>query len=91
MLLEKVFSTTGAEKITLLASRKDTKATVTEQFKASLDAAFGESITVVTKRPNEEKSLQIADCVSWGLFRQYESNDPTYFQEIEPILYEFNY
>jgi len=91
MLLEKVFDVTGVEKVILIASRKDPKPEAVERFKSSLAAAYGDSLEVIVKRPREEKSLQVADCISWCLFRLYENGDGSFYQEIEPILHEYDY
>jgi hypothetical protein len=90
-LLEKIFALTRAEKITLTASRKDTKAALTERFVESLNSAYGDTIAIEVKRPRDSKSLQVVDCVSWGAFRYYESGDDEFYRDIEPILYEYDY
>jgi len=82
---------TRAEKITLTASRKDTKAALTERFVESLDSAYSDTIAIEVKRPRDSKSLQVVDCVSWGAFRYYESGDDEFYRDIEPILYEYDY
>ena len=91
LLVTKVFEETGADKIALIASRKDTRKAATEDFTGALDAAFHDSIDVVVKRPSEEKSLQVADCVSWGLFRKYEWDDDEFYREILPMLHEYDH
>jgi hypothetical protein len=90
-LLERVFEETGAERLVLLASRKDTKASSVEQFNTALKAAFHDAIEVEVRCPREEKCLQVVDCVSWGLFRKYESDDEEFYRELEPILHEYDY
>jgi hypothetical protein len=90
-LLEKIYAETGADSITFVASRKDTKESVSKRFIASLEAAYGDSLTADTKRPRESKSLQVVDCMSWSLYRFYESGDDSFYREIEPILHEFDY
>jgi hypothetical protein len=74
-----------------VASRKDTKASVTERFIESLETAYGDALEVDTKRPRESKSLQVVDCLSWSLFRYYESNDAACYREFVPILHEYDY
>ena len=90
-LLEKVFSATSAEKIILTASRKSTGEMQNEKFIKSIESAFGEAIDVRIKRPNEAKSLQIADCASWCLYKYYENGDDEYYNELKPILREYEY
>jgi hypothetical protein len=57
-LLEKVYSVTGADKVLLTASRKDTKNESVERFKMSLHSAYRNAIAIDVKRPREDKTLQ---------------------------------
>jgi hypothetical protein len=91
LLVEKVFSVTSAEKIILTASRKSTDDVQNEKFINSIKSAFSDSIEVSIKKPGEAKSLQIADCASWSVFRYYEYDDDEYYNELKPILHEYKY
>jgi len=42
------------------------------------------------KTPHEEKGLQVADCISWSVFRKYEFSDRTYYDLIKGKIAEEN-
>jgi len=42
------------------------------------------------KTPYEEKGLQVADCISWAIFRKYEFKDRTYYDLIRGTIAEEN-
>ena len=91
LLIEKAFAVTGTDRIVLTAPMKDTDESQKELFIAAIENAFGEAIEVYIKKPHEAKSLQVADCASWGLFRYYEYGDDTYYTMLKPILHEYDY
>lgn len=93
-LLRKILSTDtmiSADQIDLIASRRETNKFLNNNFKKYLQDVEAErnyKIRVRIASPSSEKGLQIADVVSWAVFRKYEKNDPSFSNLIESEIVE---
>ncbi len=82
------------EKITIIASRRETNKFLNENFssylkdQAKTNHKVDMEIEIVS--PSSEKSLQIADMVSWAIFRKYEHGDESYYNLIKREIVEEN-
>lgn len=81
------------DKITLVASRRETNKFLNENFKSYLENSNNEKwleIKVEIKTPNEEKCLQLVDACSWAIFRKYEHHDEEYYNIFKNKIIEEN-
>jgi len=80
------------EKITLVASRKETNKFLNENFKNYLSSQIKKNhkldLTIEIKTPHEEKCLQVVDFASWAIFRKYEHKDNTYYVLFRSKIFE---
>jgi len=83
-----------AEKITLIASRRETNKFLNENFcqylKGQVKGNHELDIEIEIKSPAAEKCLQAADMISWSIFRKYEHDDEGYYQIIKENIVEEN-
>lgn len=73
-----------------IASKRETNKFLNENFKEYLMKTNWHKISVEIKTPMEEKCLQIADCLSWWIFRKYEHDDDSYYNMFKWIVIEEN-
>lgn len=70
------------EPIQLVASQRETNRFLNQNFcnylKTKVNANHKLKINVMIKTPSQEKSLQVADCVCWAIFRKKERGDESY-------------
>ena len=70
--------------VTLIASKRETNRFLNENFKSYLSnqvrSNYKLNLKVEISTPAKEKSLQVADFVSWAIFRKYESGDLNYYE-----------
>ena len=82
------------EKITLVASRRETNKFLNQNFTAYLKTQVKNNhkldINIEIKSPTQEKSLQVVDMLSWSVFRKYEHGDESYYNIIKPDIIEEN-
>lgn len=82
------------EKISLVASRRETNKFLNQNFTAYLKTKVRNNhkldIDVEIKSPTQEKSLQVVDMLSWSVFRKYEHGDESYYNIIKPDIIEEN-
>ncbi len=82
------------KKITVIASRRETNKYLNNNFSSYIkDRAKNNhklDIEIVILSPSQEKSLQIADMISWAIFRKYEHGDETYYNLIKHEIVEEN-
>ncbi|MGI9027271.1 MAG: DUF3800 domain-containing protein [Candidatus Saccharimonadales bacterium] len=82
------------QKITLVASRRETNKFLNENFKSYLsNQVLGNhklKLEVDIKIPHEDKCLQIADMASWAIFRKWEHRDASYYSLIKDKIVEEN-
>ncbi len=97
ILLDRIYSKrliAGKDKITIVASKRETNKYLNENFKTYLNKQVKNhhkvGIEVVIKTPSEEKSLQVVDFVSWAIFRKYEYGDINYYNIIRSKIMEEN-
>lgn len=97
ILLDRIYSKrliAGKDKITIVASKRETNKYLNENFKTYLNKQVKNhhkvEIEVVIKTPSEEKSLQVVDFVSWAIFRKYEYGDKNYYNIIRSKIMEEN-
>lgn len=80
--------------ILLFASRRETNKFLNQNFKSYLKNQivnrYKVNIKVIIKSSHEEKSLQVADFVSWAIFRKYEYKDDSYYNLIKNKIVEEN-
>lgn len=73
--------------IILVAAKRETNKFLNDNFKNYLQTQIKNkhklSIKIEIKGPNEEKSLQAVDSVSWSIFRKYEHSDDYYYNLIK--------
>ena len=78
--------------ITMLASRRETKKLLNENFKNYLQSKIANNhklkLSIEIASPSKEQALQIADFVSWAIFRKYEKGDDTYYNLIKSKIIE---
>jgi hypothetical protein len=79
-----------SDEISLVASRRETKKLLNDNFKDHLEDQFSFKrklkVKITIKRPNEDKCLQVVDFVSWAIFRNREHGDDTYYNIIKNIV-----
>ncbi len=97
ILLDRIYSKrliSGKNKITIVASRRETNKYLNENFKTYLNKQAKNhhkvEIEAVIKTPFEEKALQAVDFVSWAIFRKYEYGDDSYYNIIRSKIVEEN-
>lgn len=97
ILLDRIYSkrlVAGKDKITIVASRRETNRYLNENFKTYLNNQAKNhhkvEVEAVIKTPFEEKSLQVVDFVSWAIFRKYEYGDDSYYNIIRNKIVEEN-
>ena len=82
------------EKISLIASRRETNKFLNQNFTAYLKNQVRNNhkldIDIEIKSPTQEKSLQVVDMLSWSVFRKYEHGDESYYNIIKPDIIEEN-
>ena len=82
------------EKITLVASRRETNKFLNQNFSAYLKSQVKNNhklnINIEIKSPSQEKSLQVVDMLSWSIFRKYEHGDESYYNLIKTNTIEEN-
>ena len=82
------------EKISLVASRRETNKFLNQNFTAYLKNQVRNNhkldIDIEIKSPTQEKSLQVVDMLSWSVFRKYEHGDESYYNIIKPDIIEEN-
>lgn len=78
--------------IIMLASRRETKKLLNENFKTYLQSKITDNhklkLSIEIASPAKEKSLQVADFVSWAIFRKHERGDSTYYNLIKAKIIE---
>lgn len=79
-------------KIHLIASRRETNKLLNDNFEQYIktQVAYNHKIDiqVTIKTASQEKELQVADAVSWALFRKYEYNDESYYSIFKELIVE---
>lgn len=73
-------------KVNLIASRRETSRFLNKNFINDVMrclANLGIKINVDIRLPQQEKSLQIADFVSWAIYRKYDLEDDTFYSHIK--------
>lgn len=82
------------EKISLIASRRETNKFLNQNFTAYLKNQVKNNhkldLYIEIKSPTQEKSLQVVDMLSWSIFRKYEHGDESYYNLIKPDIIEEN-
>lgn len=82
------------EKIKIVASRRETNKFLNANFSSYIrNQAMSNhrlDIEIDIMSPSQEKSLQVADMVSWSIFRKYEHHDDTYYNLIKNDIVEEN-
>ncbi len=94
ILLDRLFTLHAAseDEAVLIASRRETNRYVNENFRSDLALQAREhseiELRVEIATPSAEKAIQVADFVSWAIFREYEHGDDSYSRIIEKINQE---
>lgn len=82
------------EKIHLVASRRETNKFLNENFARYLTSQVRTNhrfdITVDIQPPHAKRALQVADMLSWAMFRKYEHGDESYFNLFKEKIQEEN-
>lgn len=80
------------DKITLIASRRETNRFLNENFKRYLETQNSKTrkilLDVIIKPASAEKGLQIVDFLSWAIFRKYEHQDDYFYNMIKDLIVE---
>lgn len=78
--------------IELIASKRETKKLLNENFKSYVEKSINNNhkinIKVSVKTPTQEKCLQIVDFASWAIHRDREHKDDSYKNIIKQIIVE---
>lgn len=97
ILLDRIFTKKlipTNEKITLIASRKETNKFINDNFKSYLETRITSDhkldFHIEIKTPHEAKGLQAVDFLSWAIFRKYEKGDESYYNLFKCIIAEEN-
>jgi hypothetical protein len=97
ILLDRIFSKKIIpinDEVKLIASRRETNKFLNNNFKNYLkdkvQSGYKLNIEVLIKTPEEEKSLQAVDFISWAIFRKYEYGDCNYYDLIKKKISEEN-
>jgi hypothetical protein len=81
---------TDTEEVTLVASRRETKKLLNDNFKSYLEnQPMGNrriKINIVVNKPYEDKCLQVVDFISWAIYRNREHGDDSYYNIIKNII-----
>jgi len=82
------------EKINIIASKRETNKFLNHNFSSYLKNQAKNNhqlnIEVSINSPSAEKGLQVADMVSWAIFRKYEHGDESYYNLIRGEIVEEN-
>lgn len=82
------------EKIKIIASRRETNRFLNTNFSSYIKNQAKNNhkldIEIDIVSPSQEKGLQIADMISWSIFRKYEHGDVTYYNLIKQEIVEEN-
>lgn len=82
------------EKIVMVASRRETNKFLNQNFKSYLQEQAKNNhkldIEIEIVSPHQEKGLQVADFLSWSIFRKYEHGDDSYYNLIKKTIVEEN-
>lgn len=82
------------EKVTVVASRRETNKFLNANFSSYIKNQAKNNhkldIEIDILSPSQEKSLQIADMISWAIFRKYEHGDASYYNLIKQEIVEEN-
>jgi hypothetical protein len=82
------------EKIKVIASRRETNRFLNENFKSYLKNQVKNNhkldIEIEITSMAGEKGLQVADMISWAVFRKYEHKDDSYYNLIKFEIVEEN-
>lgn len=80
------------DKMTLIASRRETNRFLNENFKNYLTTQVSAShkvlLDVEVKPASSVKGLQVVDFLSWAIFRKYEHNDEHFYNMIKNLIVE---
>lgn len=80
------------DKITLVASQRETNRFLNENFKHYLQTQISTThkvlLDVSIKPASTVKGLQIVDFISWAIFRKYEHNDDYFYNMIKNLIVE---
>ncbi len=78
----------------IYASRRETNRSLNTHFssylKKELETHYKISAEICVLSPSAEKGLQVADMISWSIFRKYEHGDITYYETIAKEIIEEN-
>jgi len=82
------------EKIKIIASRRETNKFLNSNFSSYIKNQAKNNhkldIEINIMSPSQEKGLQIADFISWSIFRKYEHGDDSYYNLIKQEIVEEN-
>lgn len=78
------------EKIHFIAAKKDTNQFLNKNFKDYIEKKTSKSLDLLLeiKTTAENKSLQMADLLSWAFFQKYEHNDERYYNFLKKYIVE---
>jgi len=82
------------DNLIVVASRRSTSRYINNEFELYMTKYLVsknvQKFNIKIATPTNEKSLQVADFVSWAIYRRHEFNDDTFYSIIEPqIVDEF--
>lgn len=82
------------ENIKIIASRRETNRFLNDNFKSYLKDQIKNNhkldIEIEISSTSAEKGLQVADMISWSIFRKYEHGDDSYYKIIKQEIVEEN-
>ena len=80
------------DKITLVASRRETNRFLNENFKHYLETQISNThnvlLDVIVRPASAVKGLQVVDFLSWAIFRKYEHGDDYFYNMIKNLIVE---
>lgn len=97
ILLDRVFTKKLIpldKKITITAAKRETNKFLNLNFTSYLKNQIKDKhkvdIEIDIAHPSVEKGLQVADMISWSIFRKYEHKDDSYYEIIKSDIVEEN-
>ncbi|MEN9582051.1 MAG: hypothetical protein RL641_5 [Candidatus Parcubacteria bacterium] len=95
ILLDRLFTKKPVpldHEVHMIAAQRETNRFLNQNFKEYLANQASNThktkIKVEIATPSQEKSLQVADFVSWAIFRKYEYGDDSYYNLIKERIIE---
>lgn len=94
ILLDRVVTkrlVSSKNEIELVVEQRETNRILNDNFSGYINNQLEQkllNISVNISKPHQQKGLQIADVISWSIFRAHEYNDRSYIEKLESKIIE---